>query len=128
MPDGPAQQVRDAEMARGGTDVSPDAIAWLYGYDAGELGANPPVDSHPGYLQVSRLHFHRCAQVGSNFWRHCKPVILHLLIDNILLNDIDQADGHLYIADKWQNSKQDNQYKRTNFKGVGHIDESRINE
>jgi len=41
LPDGPAQQARDAEMARGGTDFSPEAVAWLYGYDAGELGANP---------------------------------------------------------------------------------------
>lgn len=36
LPDGPAQQARDAEMARGGTDFSPEAVAWLYGYDAGE--------------------------------------------------------------------------------------------
>jgi salicylate hydroxylase len=35
LPDGPAQQARDAEMARGGTDFSPEAIAWLYGFDAG---------------------------------------------------------------------------------------------
>ena len=35
LPDGPAQQARDAEMARGGTDFSPEAVAWLYGYDAG---------------------------------------------------------------------------------------------
>lgn len=35
LPDGPTQQARDAEMARGGTDFSPEAIAWLYGYDAG---------------------------------------------------------------------------------------------
>ena len=34
LPDGPAQQARDAEMARGTTDFSPRAIAWLYGYDA----------------------------------------------------------------------------------------------
>lgn len=36
LPDGPAQQARDAEMARGGTDFSPEAVAWLYGYDAGK--------------------------------------------------------------------------------------------
>jgi salicylate hydroxylase len=35
LPDGPTQQARDAEMARGGTDFSPGAVAWLYGYDAG---------------------------------------------------------------------------------------------
>jgi salicylate hydroxylase len=34
LPDGPAQQARDAEMARGTTDFSPKAVAWLYGYDA----------------------------------------------------------------------------------------------
>ena len=34
LPDGPAQQARDAEMARGTTDFSLKAIAWLYGYDA----------------------------------------------------------------------------------------------
>jgi len=32
--DGPAQQARDAEMARGRTDWSLDAVAWLYGHDA----------------------------------------------------------------------------------------------
>jgi salicylate hydroxylase len=35
LPDGPAQQARDAEMARGGTDFSVEAMGWLYGYDAG---------------------------------------------------------------------------------------------
>jgi salicylate hydroxylase len=35
LPDGPAQQARDAEMARGTTDWSLKAVAWLYGYDAG---------------------------------------------------------------------------------------------
>jgi salicylate hydroxylase len=34
LPDGPAQQARDAEMTRGTTDWSLKAIAWLYGYDA----------------------------------------------------------------------------------------------
>jgi salicylate hydroxylase len=34
LPDGPAQQARDAEMAKIGTDFSPQAITWLYGYDA----------------------------------------------------------------------------------------------
>jgi len=35
LPDGPAQQARDAEMARGGTDFSVEAMGWLYGFDAG---------------------------------------------------------------------------------------------
>ena len=35
LADGPAQQARDAEMARGTTDWSLKAIAWLYGHDAG---------------------------------------------------------------------------------------------
>jgi salicylate hydroxylase len=34
LPDGPAQRDRDAEMARGMTDWSLKAVAWLYGYDA----------------------------------------------------------------------------------------------
>ncbi len=34
LPDGPAQQARDAEMAKNGTGFSPQAGAWLYGYDA----------------------------------------------------------------------------------------------
>jgi salicylate hydroxylase len=34
LPDGSAQQARDAEMACGTTDFSPKAVAWLYGYDA----------------------------------------------------------------------------------------------
>jgi salicylate hydroxylase len=39
LPDGPAQEARDAEMARGGTDFSAEAVAWLYGYDAQEQEA-----------------------------------------------------------------------------------------
>jgi salicylate hydroxylase len=39
--DGPAQQARDAEMARGTTDFSPKAVAWLYGYDARSPEASP---------------------------------------------------------------------------------------
>jgi salicylate hydroxylase len=38
LPDGPAQQARDAAMVGSGTDFSPEAAAWLYGYDAGEPG------------------------------------------------------------------------------------------
>jgi salicylate hydroxylase len=34
MLDGPAQRERDAEMARGATDWSPTAIAWLFAHDA----------------------------------------------------------------------------------------------
>jgi len=34
MPDGPAQRERDAEMARGATDWSRAAIAWLFAHDA----------------------------------------------------------------------------------------------
>ena len=34
LPDGPAQRDRDAEMARGMTDWSLKAVAWLCGYDA----------------------------------------------------------------------------------------------
>ena len=34
LPDGPAQQARDAEMGRGATDWSFEAIDWLYGFDA----------------------------------------------------------------------------------------------
>jgi salicylate hydroxylase len=41
LPDGPAQQARDAEMARGTTDFSLKAVSWLYGYDAGNPETNP---------------------------------------------------------------------------------------
>jgi salicylate hydroxylase len=37
LPDGPEQEARDAEMARGATDWSIDAVAWLYGHDASTL-------------------------------------------------------------------------------------------
>jgi len=36
LPDGPAQEARDAEWARAG-DRSPDALRWLYEFDATEL-------------------------------------------------------------------------------------------
>jgi hypothetical protein len=36
MRDGPGQQARDAEWARAG-DRSPDALRWLYEFDAGKL-------------------------------------------------------------------------------------------
>ena len=35
LPDGPQQQERDAQMARGSTDFSFQSIDWLYGHDAG---------------------------------------------------------------------------------------------
>ncbi|HLY47147.1 MAG TPA: FAD-dependent monooxygenase [Stellaceae bacterium] len=38
LPDGPAQQARDAEWARGG-DRSPDALRWLYAHDPAALDA-----------------------------------------------------------------------------------------
>ena len=37
LPDGPAQEARDAKMATGTTDWSPQSIAWLYGHNAAEL-------------------------------------------------------------------------------------------
>jgi salicylate hydroxylase len=37
LPDGPAQEARDAQMAKGMTDWSYRAIAWLYGHDASLL-------------------------------------------------------------------------------------------
>lgn len=49
LPDGPAQQERDAKMAAGTTDWSIKAIAWVYNYDAavavetGDLGLPPDV-------------------------------------------------------------------------------------
>jgi len=36
LPDGPAQEARDAEWARGG-DRSPDALRWLYDFDPSAL-------------------------------------------------------------------------------------------
>ena len=36
LPDGPAQEARDAEWARSG-DRSPDALRWLYDFDATQL-------------------------------------------------------------------------------------------
>jgi len=37
LPDGPAQVERDAQMARGTTDFSVNAVGWLYGHDAESL-------------------------------------------------------------------------------------------
>jgi salicylate hydroxylase len=36
LPDGPAQEARDAEWARAG-DRSPESLRWLYAFDAGDL-------------------------------------------------------------------------------------------
>jgi salicylate hydroxylase len=36
LPDGPAQEARDAEWGRAG-DRSPDALRWLYAHDPGDL-------------------------------------------------------------------------------------------
>lgn len=41
LPDGPAQEARDAEWARA-VDRSPDALRWLYEFDAGALEAIGP--------------------------------------------------------------------------------------
>jgi salicylate hydroxylase len=42
LPDGAAQQARDAEMAGGSTDWSVNAIAWVYGHDAAAAHADAP--------------------------------------------------------------------------------------
>jgi salicylate hydroxylase len=41
LPDGPEQQERDAEMATRSTDWSIEAVAWIYGHDAGNLEDAP---------------------------------------------------------------------------------------
>lgn len=46
LPDGPAQRERDAAMARGATDWSVDAVAWLYGHDA-EIDSQPSSSAGP---------------------------------------------------------------------------------
>ena len=43
MPDGPAQEARDAEWAKA-ADRSPDALRWLYDFDAAIVGTAPAVD------------------------------------------------------------------------------------
>ena len=47
LADGPAQQQRDAEMARGSTDWSLAAIAWLYAHDASAVEATEPPFAAP---------------------------------------------------------------------------------
>jgi len=39
LPDGPAQQERDTQMAGGSTDWSFESIVWIYGHDAGTIEA-----------------------------------------------------------------------------------------
>ena len=49
MPDGPGQVERDAAMARGMTDWSYRAVAWVYSHDAGLLPEHPetvPIGGH----------------------------------------------------------------------------------
>jgi salicylate hydroxylase len=41
LPDGPAQQARDAQMAEGMTDWSYRAVAWVYGHDAAVVDRRP---------------------------------------------------------------------------------------
>jgi salicylate hydroxylase len=51
MPDGPAQQARDAEWARannGAGDRSPDALRWLYEHDPAALGPAAAADGLSG--------------------------------------------------------------------------------
>lgn len=43
MPDGPAQEARDAEWAQA-ADRSPDALRWLYYFDAAVVGTAPALD------------------------------------------------------------------------------------
>jgi salicylate hydroxylase len=49
MPDGPGQIERDALMAKGMTDWSYRAVAWVYGHDAGVLDNNPGTPQLPGH-------------------------------------------------------------------------------
>jgi salicylate hydroxylase len=49
MPDGPAQVERDALMAKSMTDWSYQAIAWVYGHDAGVLADRPEMAQIPGH-------------------------------------------------------------------------------
>jgi salicylate hydroxylase len=41
LPDGPEQEERDRQMATRSTDWSIDAVAWIYGHDAGIVGDAP---------------------------------------------------------------------------------------
>jgi salicylate hydroxylase len=58
LPDGPAQLERDAEMARGTTDWSLNAVDWLYGHDAATAWPDrrcrsDAVDHHERQARVS---------------------------------------------------------------------------
>jgi salicylate hydroxylase len=49
MPDGPGQVERDTAMAKGMTDWSYRAVAWVYGHDAGAIDQRPeaaPIPAH----------------------------------------------------------------------------------
>jgi salicylate hydroxylase len=41
LPDGPEQEERDRQMATQSTDWSIEAVAWIYGHDAGIVEATP---------------------------------------------------------------------------------------
>ncbi|MSP47377.1 MAG: monooxygenase [Xanthobacteraceae bacterium] len=49
LPDGPAQEARDLAMAKGQTDWSYRAVAWVYGHDASALEASPEIAPIPGH-------------------------------------------------------------------------------
>jgi salicylate hydroxylase len=42
LPDGPAQQERDAHLASGTAGFALNAISWIYGYDATKEAALSP--------------------------------------------------------------------------------------
>lgn len=49
LPDGPAQEARDAAMAKGMTDWSYRAVAWVYAHDAALLDGQPETTPAPGH-------------------------------------------------------------------------------
>ena len=55
MPDGPAQEERDAQMAKGMTDWSYQAVAWVYGHDAAVLEDRPEDRPNPRSLTAKHL-------------------------------------------------------------------------
>jgi salicylate hydroxylase len=50
LPDGPAQEARDAAMAKGMTDWSYRAVAWVYAHDASVLEPGPEAAQIPGQI------------------------------------------------------------------------------
>ena len=56
LADGPEQQQRDAHMARGATDWSFAAIAWLYEHDASMLDGTAEPRSAPPVVKPQALH------------------------------------------------------------------------